>query len=526
MKVKQLFASLALSVAAVFCGAETVKTDVCIYGGTAAGAIAALQVVKMGKTVVLLEPERHLGGLTTGGLGFTDIGNKAAIGGLSREFYRRVGKQEGKDEAWVFAPSTAEAVLNAWIKESNVRVLFEHRLASVKKEGKRIVEIKTENGDVFRAEEYIDTTYEGDLMAKAGVSYHYGREANAVYGETLNGIREKTPKHQFQVPVDPYLKPGDSSSGLLPFIQSTPFGESGAGDRSVQAYNFRLCLTKNPTNKIPIVPPVGYDPQKYELLGRYLDALSAAQKQITLDDLLKIDMVTPEKTDINNQGGFSTDSIGMNHDYPEADYATRAKIKRDHLNYIQGFLTYLATSPRSPEAVRTEMQQWGLCKDEFTDTDGWPRQMYVREARRMISDYVMTEKNCRRVENVNDSVGLAAYTMDSHNCRRVVRDGHVENEGDVQIPPMSPYSISYRSIVPKKAECENLFVPVCLAASHIAFGSIRMEPVFMILGQSAATAATLAIKEKVPVQQVDYSALQSQLLSDHQILVWTGKKSK
>lgn len=526
MNVKQLIVSLTLSVAAVFCGAETVQTDVCIYGGTAAGAIAAIQVVKMGKTVVLLEPERHLGGLTTGGLGYTDIGNKAAIGGLSREFYRRVGKLEGKDEAWVFAPSTAETVLNSWIKESHVRVLFEHRLVSVKKKGKRIVEITTENGDVVCAKEFIDTTYEGDLMAKAGVSYHYGREANATYGETLNGIREKTPKHQFQVPVDPYVKPGDASSGLLPFIQPTPFGEPGAGDRSVQAYNFRLCLTKNPTNKIPIVPPAGYDAQKYELLGRYFDALAAAKKAVTLDDFLKIDMVTPEKTDINNQGGFSTDSIGMNHAYPDADYATRAKIKQDHLNYIQGFLTYLATSPRAPEVVRTEMQQWGLCKDEFIDTDGWPRQMYVRESRRMISDYVMTEKNCRRIENVNDSVGLAAYTMDSHNCRRVVRNGHVENEGDVQIPPMSPYSISYRSIVPKKTECDNLFVPVCLAASHIAFGSIRMEPVFMILGQSAATAATLAIKEKVPVQQVDYSALQSQLLSDRQILVWTGKKRK
>jgi hypothetical protein len=503
--------------------AEIVETDVCVYGGTAAGVTAAIQTLKMGKTVVLLEPGQHVGGLTTGGLGYTDIGNKAAIGGLSHEFYKRMGRFVNKPESWTFAPSQAEQALNDWIRETGVRVKFNERLASVNKQNARITEITMESGDVFRARVFIDTTYEGDLMAKSGVSYHVGREANAVYGETLNGIRDKTPHHQFLVPVDPYLKPGDPTSGLLPFIQPTPFGEPGAGDKSVQAYNFRLCLTKNPANKLPITPPPNYDPAQYELLGRYFDALAAAGKQINLGQLLKIDRVTPDKTDINNQGGFSTDFIGMNHNFPEADYPTREAIKAAHIHYIQGYLTYLATSPRAPEAVRKEMSEWGLCKDEFTDTAGWPRQMYVRECRRMIAAYVMSEKNCRRTEIINDPVGLAAYNMDSHNCRRIVRNGRVENEGDVQVAPMSPYSIAYRSIVPKQDQCENLCVPVCLSASHIAYGSIRMEPVFMILGQSAATAAAMAIDAQKPLQAIDYPALRTRLEADNQILEWTGK---
>jgi hypothetical protein len=368
---------------------------------------------------------------------------------------------------------------------------------------------------------FIDATYEGDLMAKAGVSYHVGREANVVYGETLNGICAVTPKHQFLVPVDPYVTPGDPASGLLPFIQNVPFGAPGEGDRSVQAYNFRLCLTRNPANRRPIDPPPNYDPNRYELLGRYFDGLKAAGTRISLGNFLKIDLVTPEKTDINNNGGFSTDYIGGNHGYPEADYTTRERLQQEHLDYIKGFLTYLATSSRVPENIRTEMQLWGLCKDEFPDTGGWPHQMYVREARRMVSYYVLSERNCRQIENVSDSVGLAAYNMDSHNCRRLVRNGRVENEGDVQVPPMSPYSISYRAIVPKAAQCENLFVPVCLSASHIAYGSIRMEPVFMILGQSAATAAALAIEARTPVQQVPYDRLRARLLADGQILKWT-----
>lgn len=510
-----LLVSLGLPLAAA-----PVETDICVYGGTSSGVIAAVQVKHLGKSVILLEPGGHLGGLTSGGLGFTDIGNKSAIGGRSREFYRALGRHYGKEEAWTFEPGVAERQFQAIIAEAGVPVVFQQRLATVKKEGAQITEITCESGATYRAKMFIDCTYEGDLMAKAAVAYHVGREANATYGETLNGIRGETPKHQFKVPVDPFIRPGDPSSGLLPFVQDAPFFTPGEGDKSVQAYNYRLCLTKNAANKMPIEPLGGYEAGHYELLGRYCDALGAAGVKVKLGDFIKFDMVTPEKTDINNNGGFSTDWIGMNHGYPEADHATREKIARDHLDYVRGFLIYLATSPRVPAAVRAEMQEWGLCHDEFVGSGGWPHQMYVREARRLISDYVMTEKNCRAQETIEDSIGLAAYNMDSHNCRRIVRNGRVQNEGDVQVPPMKPYPISYRSIIPKRADCENLLVPVCLAASHIAYGSIRMEPVFMITGESAATAAVLALEANVALQEVAYPALREKLLEQRQILDW------
>ncbi len=506
--------------------AATVKSDICIFGGTSAGVIAAVQAANMGKTVVVVEPGSHPGGLTAGGLGWTDIGNKAAIGGLAREFYQRLGKHYGKAEAWTFEPSVAEAEFNRLLTERKIPIFLHQQLAAVKKKGARIMEITTQTGDIYRARMFIDATYEGDLMAKAGVTYFVGREANYVYGETLDGIRGSTPKHQFIVPVDPYVKSGDAASGLLPFIQPVPFGSPGDGDGSVQAYNLRLCLTKNLANRIPIEPPANYNPGKYELLGRYFDALADAHRSVTLSDFLKIDMVTPDKTDVNNNGPFSTDAIGMNYDYPDADYDERERIYARILAYTKGLLTYLATSPRVPASVRSEMRQWGLCKDEFVDNGGWPHQLYVREARRMISDYVMTENNCRRKVVAADSIGLAAYNMDSHNCRRLVRDGHVENEGDVQVAPMSPYPISYRAIVPKVAECNNLLVPVCLSASHIAYGSIRMEPVFMLLGQSAATAAVIAIDHSLSVQKVPYKKLRDQLLADDQILDWPVPASK
>jgi hypothetical protein len=502
--------------------AAVVETDVLVFGGTAGGVSAACTVSKMGKKVALTEFGNHIGGLTSGGLGWTDIGNKAAIGGFARDFYKRLGKHYGKPEAWTFEPSVAEANLKELLKEHKVPVYMRQRLAAVKKAGTRITEITMEDGNVFRAKVFIDATYEGDLMARAGVKYMVGREANSQFNETLNGIRQKTPAHQFVVPVDPYIKPGDPASGLLPLIQDTPFGNAGDGDKAVQAYNFRLCLTKNPANKIPIEPPAGYDPKRYELLGRYVEALKAAGRPLKLGNFMKVDMVTPEKTDINNNGGFSTDYIGYNYSYPEADYATREKIWKDHENYIKGFLTFLGTDERVPENVRAEMKQWGFPKDEFQDTGGWPHAMYVREARRMHGEYVMAEKNCRWEERVEDPVGLGAYNMDSHNCRRIVRDGKVENEGDVQVGVKGPYGVSYRSIIPKAAECENLFVPVALSATHIAYGSIRMEPVFMILGQSAATAAVFAIDDQVPVQKVAYAKLRERLLADQQVLEWTG----
>ncbi len=530
--------------------AEVIESDLCVFGGTSAGIVAAVQAARMGKSVVIAHPTKYLGGLTTGGLGATDIGNKAAVGGISREFYQRIARHYAQESVWTqetaadyfakrrggqagasslsgadatmwtFEPRVAEKVFFDLLNEAKVPVYLEQRLASVKKDGLRITEITMENGKVFRAKMFIDATYEGDLMAQAKVSYHVGREANATYGETLNGIRAETPKHQFSVAVDPYVKPGDAGSGRLPFIQPGEGGRPNDGDQRVQTYNYRLCFTTNATNRLPLAPPPGYDTKRYELLARYLEALVAARKQPQLAQFWNPIWMPNHKTDINNNGGFSTDFIGMNWDYPEADYATRDRIAKEHENYTRGFLTFLATSPRVPENMRAEMQTWGPCRDEFLDTGGWPREMYVREARRMIGEIVMTEKHCRALEVVKDSVSLAAYNMDSHNCQRIVKNGRVENEGDVQVPPMKPYPISYRALVPKTGECENLFVPVCLAATHIAYGSIRMEPVFMILGQSAATAAVFAIDDQVPVQKVNYDKLRTRLLADKQILEW------
>jgi hypothetical protein len=498
---------------------QFIEADVCVYGGTSAGVVAAVQASRMGKSVVLLEFGKHLGGLSSGGLGQTDVGNKAAIGGISRDFYRRVGQHYGKSEQWTFEPHVAEDIFNQMIAEENIPVYFEQRLASVEKVGARIVKITMENGNVIRAKMFIDATYEGDLIAKAGVSYHVGREANSFFGETLNGIRAETWGNQFSVGVDPYVVPGNPASGLLPLVQPGNGGVPGEGDNRVQAYNFRMCLTQNPSNFIQIAPPPIYDPARFELLARYIEARVAHGDSLQLRQFFKLDMMPNGKTDSNNEGGFSTDYIGGNYDYPEADYARRAEIWQEHEDYIRGFFTFLGTSPRVPLSLRNEMQSWGLAKDEFVDGGGWPHQLYIREARRMMSDYVMTEHNCRGDIKAEDPISLAAYNMDSHNCQRIAKNGSASNEGDVQVG-VAPYPISYRAIVPKQSECENLLVPVCLSASHIAYGSIRMEPVFMILGQSAATAACFAIDDNVPLQELSYAKLKLQLLADKQVLQW------
>ncbi|MEI8044919.1 MAG: FAD-dependent oxidoreductase [Verrucomicrobiota bacterium] len=533
---------------------ETIETDICVFGGTAGGVASAVQAARMGKTVVLVEPGNHLGGMTSGGLGATDIGNKAAIGGLGREFYHRIAQHYARPEAWrfeaaedyakraghsdlsdlnaadatmwTFEPRVAEDILFQMVNEARVPVYLQQRLAAVKKSAGRITAIDMENGKTYRARMFIDATYEGDLMAKAGVSYTVGREANSKYDETLNGVREKTPKHQFTVAVDPYLKLGDAASGLLPFIQPGDGGQPGAGDPCVQAYNFRLCYTQNPTNRLPHQKPAKYDPAKYELLARYLEALVVAGQKPQLKAFWNPIWMPNGKTDINNNGGFSTDFIGANYAYPDADYATRARIWQEHEDYIRGFVYFMATSPRVPDDMRAEMQSWGPAKDEFIDTGHWPNQLYVREARRMVSDYVMTEHNCRGKVKAEDPVGLAAYTMDSHNCQRIVKGVNAENEGDVQVGGFPPYPISYRSILPKAAQCENLLVPICLSATHIAYGSIRMEPVFMILGQSAATAAALALDGKTTPQALSYQKLRARLLADQQILEWKAPQAR
>jgi hypothetical protein len=487
----------------------------------------------MDMTVVLIEPSKHLGGLTSGGLGATDIGNKAAIGGISREFYQRVKKhysntaswkqeqaekyrsgrtseQIHDDARWTFEPSVAERIFDQLCRETGVVVVKKERLdlaRGVEKTGARIVRIRMESGRPFTGRMFIDATYEGDLMAKAGVSYTVGREANSQYGETLNGVQTKNAtKHQFVAGVDPYVKKADKSSGLLPRVQARPPGEDGSADRRVQAYNFRLCLTDAKENQIPFTEPAGYDALEYELLLRNFEAGETRAPWHPL--------MMPNR---------KTDDIGRNYDWPEADYGTRDKIFAEHLRYHQGFIWTLVSNPRVPARIREEVSRFGLCKDEFRESGGWPHQLYVREARRMVTDYVMTQHHCQGKTIAEDAVGLAAYTMDSHNVQRYVDDkGQVRNEGDVQVGGFPPYPISYRSIVPRQAECENLLVPVCLAATHIAYGSIRMEPVFMVLGQSAATAAMLAIDRQTSVQQVGYSRLRERLLADKQVLEWTA----
>ena len=498
--------------------APLVTADLVVYGATSGGLVAAIQARRMGRTAVVLEASTHLGGLSTGGLGQTDSGNAASIKGIAGEFYRRVySKYSGtpvtptSPTRFTFEPHVARAVFDDLLAEAGVPVYFGMRLASVAKSGNRIVEIVADNGQAFRGSMFVDASYEGDLMHRAGVSSTVGRETNATYGETINGVQLRN-GHQFNFPVSPYVVAGNPSSGLLPGISATPVAPAGSGDDLIQAYNYRMCLTQA-ANRIPFAKPAGYDVVRYELLLRYIQAGWNGPFFTTHG-------VGNGKTDSNNNGAFSTDFIGANYSYPTASYAVRDSIAADHRTYQQGLMWFLANDSRVPASIRSSTASWGLAADEFTSNGGWPTQLYVREARRMLSSYVMTERNCRGQEVVTDSVGLASYTMDSHNCQRVVVGGNVKNEGDVQIGVPAPYGISYRSIVPAQAQCANLLVPVCLAASHIAYGSIRMEPVFMILGQSAATAAMLALSAGSAVQEVPYATLRTRLLADGQLLQW------
>lgn len=516
------------------------SVDIVVYGGTSSGIVAAIEAKRLGKSVALIEPSKHLGGLTTGGLGATDIGNKQVIGGLARDFYHRVWKYYQDDAVWVhgtrdaysaenarynpnddtmwtFEPHVAGKIYDDMLGEANLRPMVGERLDrvhGVKKEGGRITAITMESGRTYAGTVFIDATYEGDLMAAAGVSYHIGREANDVYGETLNGVEpeQNTKNHRFPKAVDPYVKPGEPASGLLPGVQVTKLPPSGSGDRLVQAYCFRLCTTDVPKNRVAWPKPADYDDARYELLFRNFEAGDVRAPWNPL-------FMPNRKTDTNNNGAFSTDYIGGNYEYPDADYATREKIIADHRSYQQGLLWALANHPRVPAKVRAEFQRLGMAKDEFVENANWPTQLYVREARRMIGPYVMTEHNCRGSQVAEDSVGMGAYGMDSHNIQRYVTpEGHVQNEGDVQVHGFKPYPIGYRSLTPKAGECENLLVPVCLSSSHIAYGSIRMEPVFMILGQSAANAAALAIDGKTSVQAVPYERLRERLLAEEQVL--------
>jgi len=488
--------------------------DICIYGATSGGVIAAHTAAVQGKKVVLIATGSHVGGLSSGGLGYTDIGNKYVVTGLALDFYRKVGQHYGKLEQWIFEPHVAENIFLGYLKNKNIAVIYNHSLVNVKKSSATITSIglhKTYSNTGatmnVKAKVFIDCSYEGDLMAKTGVSYFVGREANSKYGETYNGV-ELRDKHQFADNIDPYKTPGDSKSGLLWGISSDTLKPNGTGDSRVQTYNVRVCLTNDPANRIAITRPADYDSTRYELYFRMIK-----DKKPTALPFV-VSLMPNHKTDINNNGAFSTDMIGVNYKYPDGDEATRRKIIEMHKNYTQGLFYFLGHDMRVPENIRQLMLQWGYPKDEYTDNGHWTPQIYVREARRMVGAYVMTQDNCEGKKIVDDGIGMAAYTMDSHNAERIVVNGMVKNEGDVQIGGFGPYPVSYRAIIPKQNECTNLLVPVCLSASHIAYGSIRMEPVFMVLSQSAAQAAIYSIDHHISVQNVDVKAIKKVLLNN------------
>ena len=533
--------------------AQAADHDVVIYGGTCAAVTSAVQVKKMGKSVIIVSPDKHLGGLSSGGLGFTDTGNKAVIGGLARDFYHRIYMHYDKESSWVqqkkaeygnkgqgtpamdgenrtmwiFEPHAAEQVFEDYIKEFGIEVVRDEwldRAKGVKKDGDKITGITTLSGKTYEGKMFIDATYEGDLMAAAGCDYHVGREANSVYGEEHNGIQVGVLHHghhfgKVKPPISPYKVPGDPKSGVLPRVSTEPVGNFGEGDKRVQAYCFRSCYTNVPENRIPFPKPEGYDASQYEILLRVLNTGWG-------EFFEKFDPIPNHKTDTNNHGPFSFDNIGFNYDYPEASYERRREIIAEHRTYQQGLLWFVANDPRVPAKVQNELREWGLPKDEFTDNGNWSHQLYIREARRMIGSYVMTENELRKKKPTPDSVGMGSYTIDSHNVQRYITpEGYVQNEGDIRVSTNGPYEIAYGSLVPKKGQGSNLLVPVAMSASHIAYGSIRMEPVFMILGQSAATAAVMAIDGSLAVQSVPYEKLKEQLLKDGQVLAYSGPKS-
>jgi FAD dependent oxidoreductase len=491
--------------------------DVVVYGGTAGGVIAAVAAAREGLRVTLVTPDRHLGGMMSGGLGWTDYGRKEVIGGYSLEVFERIGRKYGRPIEWHFEPHVAEAVFDEMVREAGV-TLVRGRLREkrgVVKSGATLTGIVTETGATFRGRIFVDASYEGDLMAQAGVSYAWGREGAAEYGESLAGVRERTPLHQFRAQVSPF----GAGGGLLPEITPRAADPVGAADRRVQAYNFRLCMTRTPDNRMDWPKPARYDPSRYALLARYLPALETALgRPLAINDVMKPDLLQNGKTDTNNNGAFSTDYIGGSYGYPEGTYAARARIRQAHVDYIQGFLYFLATDARVPESLSAEMKTWGLCKDEFIDTDHWPSQLYVREARRMIGEYVMSQKDIQTELTKPDPIGMGSYNSDSHNVqRRPTADGAaVENEGDMQVA-VTPYQIPYRVMLPKRGQATNLLVPVCFSATHVAYSTLRMEPQYMIIGHAAGVAAKMAIEGRTAVQDVDSGALVARLRSQRAV---------
>jgi hypothetical protein len=490
-------------------GQATQLFDVVVYGGTAGGVIASVSAARMGLSVALIEPSHHLGGMTTGGLSATDHGTKIVIGGYALEVYQRIGRKYGTELWWYPEPKVAEEVLSDMVREARtVHVFFGQRLrerGGVRKTRTVIDEIVTANGNRFRGKLFLDSSYEGDLMAQAGVTYTVGRESTAKYGETLAGVRPKDKNHQFDVRVDSR----DNRGRLLPEISSARRGEIGSGDARVQAYNFRLILTPDRHNQTRITRPSSYDPRRYEVLRRFIEAVQRERgTPPTLGELFLIRYDLPWfKADFNNRGPFSTDYIGHSYGYPNGSYALRARIWRDHFNYTKGLLFYVGNDPHVPRPLRDEMNKWGLAKDEFVDNGNWPYQLYIREGRRMVGDFVMTQRDIQTDLAKPDAIAMGSYNSDSHNVQRFEQpDRSVQNEGNMEVA-VEPYQIPYRVMLPKRTEATNLLVPVCLSASHVTYSTLRMEPQYMMIGQAAGVAAALALSADVPPQDIDIAAL-------------------
>lgn len=499
-------------------------SDVVVYGGTPAGIVAAVAAARRGARVTLLEPGSHVGGMVASGLGHTDHGRKETIGGISLEFFQRVGRHYGQPTTWNFEPHVAESVFKQMLKEAGVNVLYRRRLrehSGVRKRDLQIRELLTDNGSSFRSHVFVDATYEGDLLAQAGVSFTWGRESREKYDESFAGVRvaDRYAHHRFEVPVSAY----DAQGELVPNVYPGPRGKIGAGDKKVQAYNFRLCLTKNRDNQVPIPEPSHYDPWQFALLGRLIAAdIKKNGRPPRMHELMIVSPLPNGKTDINNLGAFSTDYINKSWDYPTAGYRWRKDIWWKHFDYTAGFFYFLGHDPQIPVQLKNEVKQWGLAKDEFVDTDHWPWQLYVREARRMVGDFVMTQHDAETAITKPDPIGMGSYNMDSHNVQRYIqKDGTAQNEGDTEVPTI-PYQISYRVLVPKLSECRNLLVPVCTSASHIGYGTLRLEPVYMIMGEGAGVAAEIAAHQHQDVQRIDTHELTRELKSKRTVMEWTN----
>ncbi len=542
--MKRIIYSISCLLLVVPCAAQTSAKqkayDVCVYGESAAGVMAAVQSGRMGKKVVLISKNNHVGGMATSGLTATDMSGPTLLGGIAKEFYQRIytyyldpkvwknqdresymkstehdswkGKNDNLKMQWVYENHVGEMVLKKMLKEANVEIMFNKPLDLQKriiKKGAKITGIPLTNGSMIHAKVFIDASYEGDLLARAGVSYTYGREGNKKYGETLNGIRYDSGQKIY--PVDPYIKEGDPASGLLPFVEKKLWGKDGDADRRSQAYCYRLSLTNDPNNRRPLEKPKNYHPLWYEFTARRIKANS----QIPLNKVITISPMPNKKTDTNHM-----DLIGGSYEYAEADHKKRKAIENMHRDYALGLLWFLANDPRLPEHIRNDMNTWGLAKDEFIDNRNFPYQIYVREGRRMIGEFVMTQKNVQRNDRVDadHAIGYGSYSLDCHEVSRVAtEDNKVRTDGDIYIST-KPYPISYYSIVPDRKECNNLLVPVCLSASHVAYTTIRMEPVYVVLGQAAGMAACLAIDKNYTVQELPYEELKASLLKNGQVI--------